>query len=86
MLVVQVFDGHSGSSAAEFARDQLLTYILQQSAFPEQLPAALVPLFDLLPVTFAYVMPVCGTVGLYLSCLVADTAKMSCQHADAPEW
>ena len=40
--VLQVFDGHSGSSTAQFARDHLLNVVGQQPSLPSQLTDALV--------------------------------------------
>lgn len=47
--LVQVYDGHSGRSAAEYARDQLLHLIAQQASFPQHLTDALVCTAALLP-------------------------------------
>ena len=42
MHAIQVFDGHSGSRAAEFAHHHLAQLVLEQPAFPSGLPATLV--------------------------------------------
>ena len=41
MIGNQVFDGHGGRDAAEFARDKLLDFIVQDISFPSEVETAL---------------------------------------------
>ena len=42
VLVLQVFDGHNGAQAAEFARERMLTSIITNNTFPSDIEASLV--------------------------------------------
>jgi serine/threonine protein phosphatase PrpC len=39
---MQVFDGHGGSQAADFASSHMAGYLAEQQAFPSDISAALV--------------------------------------------